>query len=60
LPIKSPTNPPAIQQIIRVAVTTKLGTSESKDMLMVSMDYAKEVSLIKETLHRRKNQFMDG
>ena len=48
------------QREILVELSTRLGTSESEAMRMVLMDYAKEVSLMKETLHRRKNQFTDG
>ena len=48
------------QREILVEMSTRLGTSESEAMRMVLMDYAKEVSLMKETLHRRKNQFTDG
>ena len=48
------------QREILVELSTRLGTSQSEAMRMVLMDYAKEVSLMKETLHRRKNQFTDG
>ena len=48
------------QREILVELSTRLGTSESEAMRMVLMDYAKEVSFMKETLHRRKNQFTDG
>jgi hypothetical protein len=47
------------QREILVELSTRLGTSESEAMRMVLMDYVKEVSLMKETLHRRKNQFVD-
>jgi hypothetical protein len=45
------------QREILVELSTRLGTSESEAMRMVLMDYAKEVSLMKETLHKSKNQF---
>ena len=34
----------------------RLGTSESETLRMALMDYAKELSLMKETIHRGKNQ----
>ena len=34
----------------------RLGTSESETLRMALMDYAKELSLRKETIHRGKNQ----
>jgi hypothetical protein len=34
----------------------RLGTSESKTLRMVLMDYAKELSLMKESIRRGKSQ----
>jgi hypothetical protein len=45
------------QREILVELSTRLGTSESEAMRMVLIDYAKEVSMMKETLHKSKNQF---
>jgi hypothetical protein len=33
----------------------RLGTSESETLRMALMDYAKELSLMKESIHRGKN-----
>lgn len=48
------------QREILVELSTRLGTSESEAMRMALMDYVKEVSLMKETLHRSKNPFKNG
>jgi hypothetical protein len=48
------------QREILFELSTRLGTSASEAMRMALMDYVKEVSLMTETLHRRKNQFKDG
>jgi hypothetical protein len=48
------------QREILVELSTRLGTSESEAMRMALMDYCKEVSLMKETLHRNKTQFKNG
>jgi hypothetical protein len=48
------------QREILVELSTRLGTSESEAMRMALMDYCKEVSLMKETLHRNKTQFKTG
>ncbi len=37
-------------------LSERLGTSESETMRMALMDYAKEVNLIAETMHRVKNE----
>jgi ribulose bisphosphate carboxylase small subunit len=34
----------------------RLGTSESETLRMALIDYAKELSLMKESIHRGKNQ----
>ena len=34
----------------------RLGTSESETLRMALMDYVKELSLMKESIHRNKNQ----
>jgi predicted DNA-binding protein len=34
----------------------RLGTSESETLRMALMDYVKELSLMKESIHRSKNQ----
>lgn len=38
-------------------LAARLGTSESETLRMALMDYAKELSLIKERIHRLNNQF---
>ena len=48
------------QREILVELSTRLGTSASEAMRMALMDYVKEVSLMKETLHRSKNLFKNG
>ena len=48
------------QRAILCELSTRLGTSESEAMRMALMDYVKEVSLMKETLHRSKTQFKNG
>ena len=39
-------------------LATRLGISESETLRMASMDYAKELSLIRETIHRTAADFM--
>ena len=34
----------------------RLGTSESETLRMALMDYVKELSLMKESIHRNRNQ----
>jgi len=36
-------------------LATRLGTSESETLRMALMDYAKELSLMKERIHRQKS-----
>ena len=36
-------------------LATRLGTSESETLRMALMDYAKELSLMKERIHRRRS-----
>jgi hypothetical protein len=43
------------QRAILTELATRLGTSESETLRMALMDYVKELSLMKETLHRGKN-----
>ncbi len=42
------------QKEILTALSTRLGTSESETLRMALMDYAKELNIINETLHRKK------
>jgi len=44
------------QKEILIELARRLGTSESETLRMALMDYAKELSLMKETIHRGKNQ----
>jgi hypothetical protein len=46
------------QKEILIELARRLGTSESETLRMALMDYAKELSLMKETIHRgnRGNQ----
>ena len=44
------------QRAILCELARRLGTSESETLRMAFMDYAKELSLVKETLHRGKNE----
>jgi hypothetical protein len=44
------------QREILNKLARKLGTSESETLRMALMDYAKELSLMKESIHRGKNQ----
>jgi hypothetical protein len=48
------------QREILTELSTRLGTSESEAVRMALMDYVKELSLMKETLHRNKNQFKEN
>jgi hypothetical protein len=48
------------QREILTELSTRLGTSESEAMRMALMDYVKELSLMKEAMHRSKNQFKEG
>lgn len=42
------------QKEILTALSTRLGTSDSETLRMALMDYAKELNIINETLHHRK------
>ena len=44
------------QKAILSELARRLGTSESETLRMALMDYVKELSLMKEPLHRNKNQ----
>jgi hypothetical protein len=44
------------QKAILNELARRLGTSESETLRMALMDYVKELSLMKETLHRNKNR----
>jgi hypothetical protein len=44
------------QREILTELARRLGSSESETLRMALMDYAKELSLMKETIHRGKNQ----
>ncbi|MCW3994582.1 MAG: hypothetical protein NWE98_00325 [Candidatus Bathyarchaeota archaeon] len=44
------------QRSILTELSGRLGMSESETLRMALMDYAKELSLISETIHRPKNQ----
>ena len=44
------------QKAILKELARRLGTSESETLRMALMDYAKELSLMKESIHRGKNQ----
>jgi hypothetical protein len=48
------------QREILVELSSRLGTSESETLRMALMDYVKELSLMKETIHRSKYQFKDA
>jgi hypothetical protein len=43
------------QRDILVQLAVRLGASESEIMRLALMDYAKELSLVKETLHKPQN-----
>ena len=43
------------QHEILSELARRLGTSESEILRMTLMDYAKELSLVKESIHRGKN-----
>jgi hypothetical protein len=43
------------QREMLAELARRLGTSESETLRMALMDYAKELSLMKETIHRTKN-----
>ena len=47
------------QREILVELSSRLGTSESETLRMALMDYVKELSLMKETIHRSKYHFKD-
>jgi hypothetical protein len=47
------------QREILTELSTRLGTSESEAVRMALMDYVKELSLMKETLHRNRNPAKD-
>jgi hypothetical protein len=42
------------QKEILTILSTRLGTSESETLRMALMDYAKELNIIKETIHPKK------
>jgi predicted transcriptional regulator len=44
------------QREILNELARRLGTSESETLRMALMDYVKELSLMKESIHRGKNQ----
>lgn len=44
------------QREILDELARRLGTSESETLRMAFMDYAKELSMMKESIHRAKNQ----
>ena len=48
------------QREILIELSTRLGTSESEAVRMALMDYVKSVSLMTETLHRRKSNVKDA
>jgi ribulose bisphosphate carboxylase small subunit len=43
------------QREILTELSTRLGTSESETMRMALMDYVKELSLMSETIHRKRH-----
>jgi hypothetical protein len=43
------------QRAILTELARRLGTSESETLRMALMDYVKELSLMKESIHRGKN-----
>jgi hypothetical protein len=43
------------QRAILTELARRLGTSESETLRMALMDYVKELSLMKESIHRNKN-----
>ena len=43
------------QRAILTELSRRLGTSESETLRMALMDYVKELSLMKESIHRGKN-----
>ena len=43
------------QRAILTELSRRLGTSESETLRMTLMDYVKELSLMKESIHRGKN-----
>ena len=45
------------QKEILDELARRLGTSESETLRMALMDYAKELSLIRERIHKTSNQF---
>jgi len=48
------------QKEILNELARRLGTSESETLRMALMDYAKELSLIREMVHRIGNKFFEG
>jgi len=48
------------QKEILNELARRLGTSESETLRMALMDYAKELSLIKERVHKIGNQSLEG
>jgi hypothetical protein len=45
------------QKEILDELARRLGTSQSETLRIAFMDYAKELSLMKERIHREKSQF---
>lgn len=45
------------QRAILSELARRLGTSESETLRMALMDYAKELSLMSESIHRGQNHF---
>jgi len=48
------------QKEILDELARRLGTSESETLRMALMDYAKELSLIRERMHKMSNQYLKG
>jgi hypothetical protein len=48
------------QREILVELSSRLGTIESETLRMSLMDYVKELSLMKETIHRSKYHIKDA
>jgi len=48
------------QKEILVELARRLGISESETLRMALMDYAKELSLVRERVHGTRSQFSDS
>lgn len=48
------------QREMLVELATRLGTSESEAVRLALMDYVKELSLMKEALHKKRRVQFDG